>query len=85
VILVPAFVGLGAPHWDAHARGAIYGLTRNSGPKELAQPRSTASVSRRSISSTRCGPTGPDEAPSTVLRVDGGMTASDWTMQRLAD
>src|SRR5262249_30371832 len=37
VILVPAFVGLGAPHWDAEARGALFGLTRDTGPNELAR------------------------------------------------
>ena len=37
VVLVPAFTGLGAPHWDSEARGAVFGLTRNSGPREFAR------------------------------------------------
>lgn len=86
VILVPAFVGLGAPHWDAHARGAIYGLTRGSGPKELAQAAldSVCFQTVDLINAMRADWTAARGA-DTVLRVDGGMTASDWTMQRLAD
>ena len=82
--LVPAFTGLGAPWWDAHARGALYGLTRSSGPNEIVkaalesvcfQTRDLLDAMRRDWAS----------AGDTVLRVDGGMVASDWTMQRLAD
>ena len=85
VYLVPAFVGLGAPHWDADARGAIFGLTRNSGPAEFARAalESVAFQTRDLLVAMRkdwkAGGAG------TVLRVDGGMVASDWTMQRLAD
>ena len=81
---MPAFVGLGAPYWDAEARGAIFGLTRNSGPAESRAPRSKRSATRRATCSTRCARTGR-AAGDTVLRVDGGMVASDWTMQCLAD
>jgi glycerol kinase len=86
VYLVPAFVGLGAPHWDADARGAIFGLTRNSGPKEIARAalESVAYQTLDLLEAMRAD--WPDSGTSrTVLRVDGGMTASDWTMQRLAD
>lgn len=85
VVLVPAFVGLGAPYWDAEARGAIYGLTRNSGPREfaLAALESVAFQTADLLSAMRADWAG--HGTETVLRVDGGMTASDWTMQRLAD
>ncbi|WP_127752788.1 glycerol kinase GlpK [Devosia sp. 1566] len=85
VYMVPAFVGLGAPWWDAEARGAIYGLTRNTGPAEIAraaleavcyQTRDLLDAMRKDWKST---------GGETVLRVDGGMVASDWTMQFLAD
>lgn len=85
VYLVPAFVGLGAPHWDAEARGAIYGLTRNSGPAEFARAalESVAYQTRDLLDAMRRDWKASDT--KTVLRVDGGMVASDWTMQRLAD
>ncbi|MDR7223357.1 glycerol kinase GlpK [Aminobacter aminovorans] len=85
VYLVPAFVGLGAPHWDAEARGAIYGLTRNTGPAEFARAalESVAYQTRDLLDAMKKDwKTGNGR---TVLRVDGGMVASDWTMQRLAD
>lgn len=84
VYLVPAFTGLGAPHWDADARGALFGLTRNTGPAELARAtlQSVAYQTRDLIEAMR-----HDWAADAdvVLRVDGGMVASDWTMQFLAD
>ncbi|KRB19988.1 MULTISPECIES: glycerol kinase GlpK [Mesorhizobium] len=85
VYLVPAFVGLGAPHWDADARGAIFGLTRNSGPAEFARAalESVAYQTRDLLDAMRKDWKGT--SAKTVLRVDGGMVASDWTMQRLAD
>ena len=84
VILVPAFTGLGAPFWDADARGALFGLTRNTGPRELARAalESVAYQTRDLIEAMRMDWGGGGE---TVLRVDGGMVASDWTMQFLAD
>jgi glycerol kinase len=84
VYLVPAFVGLGAPWWDAQARGAIFGLTRKSGPAELARAalESVGYQTRDLVDAMRAD--WPD-AGSTVLRVDGGMTASDAAMQFLAD
>ena len=84
VYLVPAFVGLGAPHWDAEARGTMFGLTRNSGPKEFARAalESVGYQTRELLEAFAQDWTGMGEAR---LRVDGGMTASDWTMQFLAD
>jgi glycerol kinase len=85
VYLVPAFVGLGAPHWDAEARGAIYGLTRNTGPAEFAMAalESVAYQTRDLLDAMHKD--WKSNGADTVLRVDGGMVASDWTMQRLAD
>lgn len=84
VIMVPAFVGLGAPYWDAEARGAIFGITRGTGPKELARAALEAvCFQTRDLLDAMRGDWGA--ARETVLRVDGGMVASDWTMQRLAD
>jgi glycerol kinase len=84
VIIVPAFTGLGAPYWDADCRGAIYGLTRNSGPKEFAKAalQSVAFQTRDLLEAMRKDWRGDAD---TVLRVDGGMTASDWTMQYLSN
>ncbi len=84
VYLVPAFTGLGAPYWDADARGAMFGLTRNSGPKEFARAAlESVCYQTRDLLEAMQG----DWKPSgeTVLRVDGGMVASNWTMQFLAD
>ena len=86
VVLVPAFVGLGAPHWRPDVRGALFGLTRATGPRELARAAlesvcfQTADLLDAMASDW---PGGAAHAP--VLRVDGGMIASDWTLQRLAD
>jgi glycerol kinase len=86
VYLVPAFTGLGAPHWDADARGAIYGLTRGTGPAELARAAlESVCYQTRDLLEAMYRDWSPDRGSRTVLRVDGGMTASDWTMQFLAD
>ncbi len=84
VYLVPAFVGLGAPYWDANARAAIFGLTRNCGPSELAHAalEAVGYQTRDLLEAMRADwPTAAD----TVLRVDGGMTVSEPAMQFLAD
>jgi glycerol kinase len=84
VYLVPAFVGLGAPYWNADARGALFGLTRGTTTKELAQAALEAvCYQTRDLLEAMQNDWGA--AGKTILRVDGGMTASDWTMQRLAD
>ncbi|MBE2277351.1 MAG: glycerol kinase GlpK [Rhodobacteraceae bacterium] len=84
VVLVPAFTGLGAPYWRPDSRGAIYGLTRNSGPAELARAalESVGYQTRDLLEAMRAD---WGAAADGVLRVDGGMTASDWAMQFLAD
>jgi glycerol kinase len=86
VYLVPAFVGLGAPYWDAQARAAIFGLTRNSGRAEIARAalQSVGFQTRDLIEAMRRDCPSAFAAPS-VLRVDGGMTKSEITMQFLAD
>ena len=84
VILVPAFTGLGAPYWRPDCRGAVFGLTRNSGPAELARAalESIGYQTRDLLEAMRADWGGAAEG---VLRVDGGMVASTWTMQFLAD
>jgi len=86
VYLVPAFVGLGAPHWDAEARGLLYGITRGTGQEELAR------AALESVCYQTFDLLGAMErdwrsagGEPTVLRVDGGMAVSNWTMQFLAD
>lgn len=83
--LVPAFTGLGAPHWDANARGAIFGLTRNSGPAEFARAalESVGFQTRDLLDAMHSD--WPEASAKGVLRVDGGMSASDWAMQFLSD
>ena len=86
VILVPAFTGLGAPYWDASARGALFGLTRATGPRELAHAALEAvAFQTLDLVDAMRRDWAKGEGGETVLRVDGGMVASDWTMQRLAD
>ena len=82
--LVPAFTGLGAPYWDPDCRGAVFGLTRSSGPAELARA-ALESVAFQTRDLMEAMKSDWPEMSSVVLRVDGGMTASDWTMQALAD
>ena len=83
VYLVPAFTGLGAPYWDPHARGAIFGLTRSSGPAELARAALEA-VCYQTRDLLRAMEADGAAALET-LRVDGGMVANEWLLQRLAD
>lgn len=83
VYLVPAFTGLGAPWWDPHARGALLGLTRDTGIAEVvtAGLESVCYQSRDLLEAMAadCG-TRP-----TTLRVDGGMVVNNWLSQTLAD
>ncbi|ABG32408.1 glycerol kinase [Roseobacter denitrificans] len=85
VVLVPAFVGLGAPYWDAECRGAVFGLTRNSGPDEFARAalESVGYQTRDLLDAMTADWQGSDVR--ATLRVDGGMSASDWAMQFLSD
>jgi glycerol kinase len=84
LIIVPAFTGLGAPYWSPQTRGAVFGLSRNSGPAEFARAalESVGLQTRDLLEAMQADWPG---AAETVLRVDGGMAASDWTMQFLAD
>ena len=85
LILVPAFTGLGAPYWNAECRGAVYGLTRNSGPAEFSRAAlesvgfQTRDLLEAMISDWQI------DTKGGILRVDGGMSASNWTMQFLSN
>jgi glycerol kinase len=88
VFFVPAFVGLGAPHWNSEAKAVLTGMTRGTTRRELAravlecvayQTRDLLDAMRADLGARWNGDSG------TVVRVDGGMSASDWTMQFLAD
>lgn len=86
VVMVPAFTGLGAPWWDANARGALFGLTRDTGMAEIAQAAldSCALQTRDLVEAMRA------DAPAAFgekveMRIDGGMARSVWFSQRLAD
>lgn len=87
VYLVPAFTGLGAPHWDAHARGAIFGLTRDSGIGEIviATLQSVAFQTRDLIEAMHRDGRDDCFANAHALRIDGGMAANTWFAQALAD
>jgi glycerol kinase len=80
---VPAFTGLGAPYWDARARGALLGLTRDTGVAEIVRATLDAVCyqTRDLIDAMAADGAGRP----TALRVDGGMVGNDWLMQRLAD
>ena len=88
VYLVPAFVGLGAPHWRSEARATISGLTRGSTRKELARA-ALEGVGFQTLDLLAAMRADAAEAglasDAAAIRVDGGMTVSDWTMQFLAD
>ncbi len=86
VYLVPAFVGLGAPYWDPEARAAIFGMTRSTGRDEIARA-ALESVGYQTVDliNSKSSDMGASQQEESVLRVDGGMVASDWTMQFLAD
>ncbi|PLX97355.1 MAG: glycerol kinase [Desulfuromonas sp.] len=83
VYMVPAFTGLGAPHWDPHARGAIFGLTRDTGIAEIV--RATLESIGYQTHDLMAAMQGDSSAASKGLRVDGGMTANNWFLQFLAD
>ena len=82
--MIPAFTGLGAPWWDPQARGALIGLTRGTGPAEISRA-ALESVCYQTLDLLNAMHADWQQEAETVLRVDGGMVASDWTMQRLAD
>ncbi|MCP5426591.1 MAG: glycerol kinase GlpK [Gammaproteobacteria bacterium] len=83
IYVVPAYTGLGAPYWDPHARGSIFGLTRAAGPAELA--RATLESVCYQTHDLLDAMANDGDAPITALRVDGGMVANNWLLQFMAD
>ncbi|MEM7047242.1 MAG: glycerol kinase GlpK [Pseudomonadota bacterium] len=82
VYLVPAFTGLGAPYWDADARGAMFGLTRNTGPADFVRAGLESVVYQtRDLFAAMT----QDGIRPTAVRVDGGMTLNNWFLQFLTD
>ncbi|MBT5414063.1 MAG: glycerol kinase GlpK [Rhodospirillaceae bacterium] len=83
VYLVPAFTGLGAPYWDARARGAILGLTRNASAAHLVRAALEAQgYQTRDLLAAMAADMG---GPPRALRVDGGLVENDWVCAFLAD
>ena len=82
VYMVPAFTGLGAPHWDPEARGAIFGITRDTGPAELVRA-TLESICYQTFDLLEAKRR--DGLTPTRLRVDGGMVQNNWLCQFLAD
>ena len=82
VLVVPALTGLGAPYWDANARGAIFGLTRDTGKEDITKAtlESIAYQSKDLVQSMK-----GDRASFEKLMIDGGMVANDWFCQRLSN
>ncbi|MAC70897.1 MAG: glycerol kinase [Gammaproteobacteria bacterium] len=82
VYLVPAFTGLGAPYWDPNARGALLGMTRDTGIKEIvtAGLMSVCYQTRDLVEAIAA-----DGAVLSTLRVDGGMVKNNYVLQKLAD
>ena len=88
VYLVPAFAGLGAPYWSSTVRGTITGLTRGTTRKELARAAlESVGYQTRDLLTAMYADVGDawGREIKPVIRVDGGMSASDWTMQFLSD
>ena len=82
IYMVPALTGLGAPHWSPKARGAIYGITRDTGPADLVRAAlESVAYQTNDLFTAVVG----DGIPVSTVRVDGGMTENDWLMQFLAD
>lgn len=83
VYMVPAFTGLGAPYWDPDARGALFGLTRDTGIAEIARAALESVAYQTTDLMSAVAADGAD--PPTTLRVDGGMVANNWFCQFLSD
>jgi len=82
VYMVPALTGLGAPHWAPNTRGAVYGITRDTGPADFVRAAlESVAYQTNDLFTAIAG----DGIPVSVVRVDGGMTENDWLMQFLAD
>lgn len=84
VVIVPAFTGMGAPYWRPEAQGAIFGVTRGTGRAEMVRA-ALESVGFQTLDLLNAMRADGASLGGTVLRVDGGMARSDWTMQFLAD
>jgi len=82
VLVVPALTGLGAPYWDADARGAIFGLTRDTGREEITKATLESIVfqSKDLLEAMK-----KDEASFQKLMIDGGMVVNDWFCQKLSN
>ncbi len=86
ITLVPAFTGLAAPYWNSECRGAVFGLSRNTGPNELARAAlQSVGLQTRDLMEAMAADMAALQTGQTVLRVDGGMSASDYTLQYVAD
>jgi glycerol kinase len=87
VYLVPAFVGLGAPHWDPEARAAILGLTRDAGIPQIVRAalESVGYQSKDLMRARQADLSGGRNVGASAIRVDGGMVANDWVCPFLAD
>ena len=86
VYFVPAFTGMGAPHWDSEARAAILGLTRGTTRKEIIRAAlESVAYQTRDLVEAMQADGGLHQDNDTIIRIDGGMSASNWTMQFLAD
>jgi glycerol kinase len=83
VYFVPALTGLGAPHWEADARGTIVGLTRGTGRAHLT--RAALEAMAYGTADVLSAMTAASQTDFPMLRVDGGATANDWLMQFQAD
>tara|TARA_R110002124_G_scaffold48148_7_gene142432 strand:- start:5499 stop:6992 length:1494 start_codon:yes stop_codon:yes gene_type:complete len=85
VVLVPAFTGLGAPYWNPDCRGAVFGLSRNTGPAEMARAAlESVGYQTRDLLEAMHADWASQDSDAT-LRVDGGMSGSSWAMQFLSD
>lgn len=86
VVMVPAFTGLGAPYWDSNARGSIFGISRGTGQAEFARAAlESVGYQTRDLLEAMHKDWKTITNEDTILRVDGGMASSDWTMQFLSD
>ncbi len=84
IYFVPAFTGLGAPHWDSQCRGAIFGLTRNTGAPEICRA-ALESVGYQTKDLLNAMTADKAIFGDAIMRIDGGMSASNWTMQFISD
>jgi len=84
--LVPAFTGLGAPHWDPNARGGIFGITRATGPQDFVRAAlESVCYQTHDLLAAMAADMFASGSKPNALKVDGGMAANNWTMQFLSD